>query len=64
MYLAICTRPDLFFAFHLLARHSATPTARHSNEGKYVFCYLRNHTNTWLFFPFDANHKLVSHAHS
>ena len=62
MYLANQTRPDIAFAVNLLARHSATPTARHWNGVKHIFRYLHGTTDTGLFYPFGANHELTGYA--
>jgi hypothetical protein len=62
MYLANQTRPDIAFAVNLLARHSAAPTSRHWNGVKHVFRYLRGHTDTGLFFPFNTTNEIVGYA--
>ena len=50
MYLANCTRLDISFAVNLLARYSSTPTKRHWNEVKHIFCYLCGTTKMRLFY--------------
>ena len=40
MYLSNNTRPDIAFSINLLARYNFSPTKRHWNEIKHIFCYL------------------------
>ena len=53
-YLAECTRPDISFAVHLLARHSQNPTMRHWRGVQHIFRYLSGTHDYGLFYRKDA----------
>ncbi|KAJ9545284.1 hypothetical protein OSB04_024991 [Centaurea solstitialis] len=55
LYLAQCTRPDISFVVNCLARHSNTPTRRHWNDIKDIFCYLKGTTGMGLFYPYASS---------
>jgi len=62
MYLANYTRPDIAFAINLLARYSSSPTRRHWNGIKQIFCYLKGTMNMGLFYPNDSKLDLMGYA--
>lgn len=62
MYLANCTRPDIAFSVNLLARYSFSPTRRHWNDVKQVHRYLRETSDTSLFYSNDSKAELVGYA--
>lgn len=62
MYLANCTRLDIAFVVNLLARFSSSPTRKHWNGIKHVFCYLRRTVNLGLFYPKHAKQGLIGYA--
>ena len=57
MYLPNCTQADITLATNLLAIFSSSPTWRHRNDIKHVFCYLRGTTNFGLFYSRLSNKK-------
>ena len=61
MYLANCIRLDLSFAVNLLVIYSSTPTKRHWNGVKHIFCYLHGTTKMGLFYC-GSNSQLIGHA--
>ena len=64
MYLANNTRPNITFSVNLLARYSFSPTKRHWNEIKHIFCYLRGTIGKRLFYSNKLNFNLVGFADS
>ncbi|KAL5561416.1 hypothetical protein UlMin_031163 [Ulmus minor] len=62
MYLANCTRPDITFVVNLLARFSSSPTRRHWNGIKHIFCYLQGTIDLGLFYPNESKKWLVGYA--
>ncbi|KAL5582165.1 hypothetical protein UlMin_014607 [Ulmus minor] len=62
MYLANCTRPDITFVANRLARFSSSPTRRHWNGIKHIFCYLQGTINLGLFYPNESKKGLVGYA--
>ena len=50
IYLTNYTRSDISFATNLLERFSSSLTQRHWNKIKHVFRYLRETTNSDLFY--------------
>jgi hypothetical protein len=49
MYLTNYTRLDISFYVGLLARYSSSPTQRHCNRVRNIFCYLRGTMDMGLF---------------
>ncbi|KAL1215902.1 Retrovirus-related Pol polyprotein from transposon TNT 1-94 [Cardamine amara subsp. amara] len=62
MYLTNCTRPDISFSVNLLARFSSSPTRRHWNGIKHVFCYFQGTTDLRLFYSKNSNGQMISFA--
>ncbi|KAM1044010.1 hypothetical protein COP2_036155 [Malus domestica] len=60
LYLAQCTRPDISFAINLLARYSNTPTHRHWNGVKDIFCYLKGTMDLGLFYTHKSLRKAAT----
>ncbi|XP_059629776.1 secreted RxLR effector protein 161-like [Cornus florida] len=64
LYLANCTRPDIIFPVHLLARYSSAPTRKHWNGIKHILRYLRGKTDMGLFYSKAPNSQLVGYANA
>ena len=62
MYLANCTRLDIVFLVNLLAIYSSTPTCRHWNGVKHIFCYLCGIVDMGLFYPNRSKSSLIGYA--
>jgi hypothetical protein len=62
MYLANNTRPDIAFAVHCLARHSAAPTMSHWNNIKNIKRYLNDTIDLGLFFQRNHEFDLIGYA--
>ena len=62
MYLANNMRPDIAFSMNLLARYSSSPTRRHQNGIKHIFCYQRGNMDMGLFYSNNANYELLGFA--
>ncbi|KAM1362499.1 hypothetical protein PS1_027849 [Malus domestica] len=54
LYLAQCTRLDIFFAVNLLAIYSNAPTRRHWTSVKDIFRYLKGTTDLGLFYLYGS----------
>ncbi|XP_070677930.1 secreted RxLR effector protein 161-like [Malus domestica] len=60
LYLAQCTRPDISFTVNLLARYSNTPTRRHWNGVKDIFCYLKVTMDLGWFYTHKSLRKAAA----
>ncbi|KAM2134191.1 hypothetical protein ACFX1R_004222 [Malus domestica] len=55
LYLAQCTRHDIFIAVNLLARYSNAPTRKHWTGVKDIFRYFKGTTDLGLFYPYGSS---------
>lgn len=62
MYLVNQMRPDISFAFSLLARHNSQPTIRHWNGLQRIFRFLHGTIDMGLYFPKDVTNVLTGFA--
>ena len=61
MYLTNCTQLDIVFVTNLV-RFSSSPTRRHWNKIKHVFCYLLETINFGLFYPKESKQEMIGYA--
>nr|GEW80732.1 retrovirus-related Pol polyprotein from transposon TNT 1-94 [Tanacetum cinerariifolium] len=61
MYLT-ASRPDLVFVVCMCARYKASPTKKHLESLKRVFCYLKGTINWGLRYSKDTTMKLTAYA--
>lgn len=54
LYLAQCTKLDIFFVVNLLTSYSNAPTRRHWIGVKDIFCYLKGTTNLGLLYAYGS----------
>ncbi len=50
LYLAVCTRPDIAYAVHALARHMSRPSEAHWNAAKGILRYLLKNPASGLVY--------------
>jgi hypothetical protein len=62
LYLSIYTRPHIYFATSVLARHSQRPRVRHWNGVKHLFRYLRGTEDLGLHYTEEGASKIIGYA--
>ena len=62
LYLAQCTRPNIYFAVNLLARYINAPTRRHWTSVKDIFLYLKGTMDLGLFYPYECSSDFIPSA--
>jgi len=64
MYLANYAWSDILFPVNLLARYSSSPTQRHWNGVKHIFCYLIGTMDMGLFYTNVSKSDLIDNRNA